>query len=114
MTIDSRAYVQGTSLGRAPSPVSSQTSGSRRAVSKLFFFLGILCYVDPLWIKGQNQKGFWLPSFLSLSPSPDSITHFWQVAGKQLRRTVLLWSTGSHLLTRLLLFVSRNVTKEQM
>lgn len=43
-----------------------------------------------------------------LPPAPRrSINHSWQVAGKQLRGTVLLWSTGSHLLTRLLLFVSR-------
>lgn len=67
--------------------------------------------VEPLWIKGQNQEGCWLPSPQSPLPSHDSINHFWQVAGKQLRMTVLLWSTGSHLLTRLLLFVSRKRDK---
>lgn len=71
-----------------------------------------------------GPAGAWHQGLRTLAPDPDldpegpglhhplpparaSINHSWQVAGKQLRGTALLWSTGSHLLTRLLLFVSR-------
>lgn len=103
-------------LGGTPSPVSSKCLEQQGSFYISFQAFGVTLeqHADPLWIKGQNQEGCWLPSTLSLLSSPDSINHFWQVAGKQLRMTVLLWSTGSHLLTRLLLFFSPNVTKEQM
>lgn len=95
-------------LSEAPFPVSSKCLEA--AGLFLHFLPGIWhdsgADADPLWIKGQNQEGCWLLSPLCLLPSPNSINHFWQVAGKQLRMTVLLWSTRSHLLTRLLLFVS--------
>lgn len=55
--------------------------------------------------KTRRDSGSYHP--FCLLPSPESINHFWHVAGKQLPTTVLLWSTGSHLLTLLLLFVSK-------
>lgn len=107
---DSHQGLRGMQLSGAPSPLSSVSVCKQRGcfyASLRAFCAPLEQPVEPLWIKGQNQEGRWLPSPLSLLPSHDSINHFWQVAGKQLRMTVLLWSTGSHLLTRLLLFVSR-------
>lgn len=102
-----------TQLSGAPSPLSSSVCKQQGCfyTSLWAFSTTLEQQVEPLWIKGQNQEGCWLPSPQSPLPSHDSINHFWQVAGKQLRMTVLLWSTGSHLLTRLLLFVSRKRDK---